>query len=132
MDIGIYWILEPYRIRLSVSQSEFAIVFWTVPGFVFKFPKLKILETSLFRFSKVQKVKYLTHLWSNQRNFSNSNSLQVLKRRNFDPTTWRTSRKTFSSWCSTKKVRATQNFIKDKRTGRVNILAAFLKKLQKS
>ena len=40
----------------------------------FKFPKLKFLETSIFRFSlfsfpKVQKVKYLPHLSSNPRNF---------------------------------------------------------------
>ena len=33
------------------------------------------------------------------------------KKRNFDPTTWRTSRTT-SRWRSTQKVRATQNFIK--------------------
>ena len=85
--------------------------------------------------SKVQKVKYPPHLWSNHRNFlsetSNGNSLQVLKKINFDPTTWRTSRTT-SRWRSTQKVRATQSFIKDKMTGRVDILWHIFEKLQKS
>ena len=85
-------------------------------------------------FSKVQKVKYLPHLWSNPRDFfsepSNGNSLQVLKKRNFDPTTWRTSRTT-SRWRLTQKVRATQNFIKDKMTGRVDILWCIFEKIAK-
>jgi hypothetical protein len=50
-----------------------------------------------------------------------------LKKRNFDPTTWRTT----SMWCSTQKVRATQNFIKDKMNGRVDILWRIYEKIAK-
>ena len=45
-------------------------------------------------------------------------------------TTWRTSRTT-SRWSSTPKSRATQNFVKDKITGRVNIFWRIFRKFQK-
>ena len=47
--------------------------------------------------------------------------VNIYKFWNFDPTTWRTSITIFR-WRSTQKVRATQNFFKDKMTGRVDIL----------
>ena len=48
----------------------------------------------------------------------------------FDPTTWRTSRTT-SRWRSTLKVRSTQNSIKDKMIGRVDILWCIFEKIAK-
>ena len=58
---------------------------------------------------------------------SNGNSLQVLKREILiQPPGEPRSR-----WRSTQKVRATQNFIKDKMTGRSIYYGAFLKQLQK-
>ena len=45
---------------------------------IFKFPKLKFLETSIFRvflfFFKVQKIKYFHYLLSNHRNFFSESS----------------------------------------------------------
>ena len=78
--------------------------------FFFFFPSLK-----------AWKVKYLRRLWSNhQWILLWYLSTSLVKIRNFNPTTGRTSR-IFSRWSSTKKVRAKQNFIKDKITGMVNI-----------
>ena len=52
------------------------------------------------------------------------------KKRNFDPTTWRTLRTT-SKWRSTQKIRATEHFIKDEITRRVDILWRISKKIAK-
>ena len=87
------------------------------------------METSIFRFlffsSKVQKVKYLPYffVFSFFSESSYGKYLQVLWKRNFNPTTWRTSRTT-SRWCWTQKVWATQSFIKKQndRKGRYTLV----------
>ena len=92
---------------------------------------LKLLEVLVFLFSffpKFKKLNISLIYWAIIVIFSVSlpmvNLNKFFLKRNFDTTTWRTSRTT-SRWRSTKKVRATQNFIKDKMTGRVDILANF-------
>ena len=66
-------------------------------------------------FYKIQKVKYLPHLLSNHRNFLSESYIST----------------SFVNVRSTQKVRATQNVIKDKMTGRVNILWRILAKIAK-
>ena len=58
------------------------------------------------------------------------NLYKFCKREILIQSTWRTSRTT-SMWRSTQKVRATQNFIKDKMTGRVNKLWRIFLKIAK-
>ena len=82
----------------------------------------------LLSFSKGQKVKYLPAIYKVIILFFSVNLPLVIIyifflffKFFFNPTTWRTSRIS-SVWRSTKKVQATQNFIKDKITKRVDIL----------
>ena len=122
-----FWVNLPivfiyfYIVTKKFKSNHQENLTFKLPEVLFKFLKYSILETSIFcfscSFSKVQKVKYLSHLKSNYPNFFGESSYCFYL---FDPTTRRTSR-TSNRWCSTKKVWATQNFIK-KITKRVNRL----------
>ena len=87
-------------------------------GVFFKFPKLKILETSIFFFLFFQKLKkIIISLIYKGIIVIFSVSLPMvyiyMLCKIFDPTTWRTSRTTNTRrWRSTPKVWVTQNFIK--------------------
>ena len=101
---------------------------------VFKFPKLNILETSIFRFFRFFP-KFNTSLIYKaiiviSVTLPMLNNYKFCKKRNVDPTTLRTSRTT-SRWLSTQKVWATQNFKKEKMTGRVDILRRIFDKNEK-
>ena len=97
---------------------------------VFKLPNRRFLTSIIFFFffSKVKKVKYLSHLLINHHNVFSESSLGIYLS-NFNPNTRRTSTTSYR-WRLTKKVRATHNVIKDKMTIAVYFCCKY-KKVQK-
>ena len=121
---------------LHTSFISCMTIFWVLGYFCVFLSLIEDLETSITRFllssfSKDQKVKYLSHLIINNPFFSESSyiiCLLVLLKANFYPTPRRTFR-TSSRWSSTKINK--QNFIKDKMSGRVDILWRIFEKIAK-